>query len=368
MRATFFVQGRWAEAQPELARSIADDGHLIGLHSFYHARMPLLHDEGIATDVQDGHRAVLAATGRRPPALVPVSVRRRPRRSAGPRRPRGPRLPQRVLERGARGLGSHPNRRGDHAMTRSTGCAPTATVPSSCSTRGPEARPTRSAPRSTDSGRSAPPSSPSPTWRRSRESAARHPRRRRWRLEDRRGPAPQGRSRARRRPRRHHRLRPERRRRPHGPGRSTPWRQPASTPGSSADRMPGRPARRLLPGRRRLPGRRPPDRSLAADPGGHGRTARAQRHVRGAACRHRPRLGGRRGLRVRHQLLRRGARRPDHPVPRGGADLRGLGRRQRHRRSRAVARHPVRGRSRAQDRAADDDPRRASGTGDRSRS
>ena len=48
---------------PRLARSIADDGHLIGLHSFYHARMPLLHDEGIATDVQDGHRAVLEATG-----------------------------------------------------------------------------------------------------------------------------------------------------------------------------------------------------------------------------------------------------------------------------------------------------------------
>ena len=34
----------------------------------------------------------------------------------------------------------------------------------------------------------------------------------------------------------------------------------------------------------------------------------------------------------------------------------------------AVARHPVRGRPRAQDRAAGDDPRRASGTGDRSRS
>lgn len=63
VRATFFVQGRWAEAQPELARTIADDGHLIGLHSFYHARMPLLHDEGIATDVRDGHRATLAATG-----------------------------------------------------------------------------------------------------------------------------------------------------------------------------------------------------------------------------------------------------------------------------------------------------------------
>ena len=36
-------------------------------------------------------------------------------------------------------------------------------------------------------------------------------------------------------------------------------------------------------------------------------------------------VGGRRRLRLRHQLLRRGTRRPDHPVPRGRADLRATG-------------------------------------------
>ena len=41
-RATFFVQGRWAEANPAVARRIARSGHLVGSHSFYHARMPLL--------------------------------------------------------------------------------------------------------------------------------------------------------------------------------------------------------------------------------------------------------------------------------------------------------------------------------------
>ena len=40
-RATFFIQGRWAEAFPELARSIAEAGHLVGDHSFYHARLPV---------------------------------------------------------------------------------------------------------------------------------------------------------------------------------------------------------------------------------------------------------------------------------------------------------------------------------------
>ena len=36
--ATFFVQGRWSQAEPSSARRIADDGHLVGNHSHYHAR------------------------------------------------------------------------------------------------------------------------------------------------------------------------------------------------------------------------------------------------------------------------------------------------------------------------------------------
>ena len=56
--ATFFVQGRWAEAYPETARRIVKEGHLVGNHSFYHARMPLLSDDGIRTDVRDAERAI----------------------------------------------------------------------------------------------------------------------------------------------------------------------------------------------------------------------------------------------------------------------------------------------------------------------
>ena len=54
VRATFFVQGRWAEAYPETARRIADEGHLVGHHSHYHARMPLLLDGGLRSDIADG--------------------------------------------------------------------------------------------------------------------------------------------------------------------------------------------------------------------------------------------------------------------------------------------------------------------------
>ena len=63
VRASFFVQGRWAEAHPDTARRIADDGHLIGHHSKYHARMPLLHDEGVREDIREGEEAIVAATG-----------------------------------------------------------------------------------------------------------------------------------------------------------------------------------------------------------------------------------------------------------------------------------------------------------------
>jgi len=63
VRATFFVQGRWAQAQPATAKRIADDGHLVGHHSHYHTRMPLLSDDGIASDIRDAQEAIIAATG-----------------------------------------------------------------------------------------------------------------------------------------------------------------------------------------------------------------------------------------------------------------------------------------------------------------
>ena len=63
VRATFFVQGRWAQAQPETARRIADEGHLIGHHSHYHARMTLLCDDGLRRTSRTGRRRSTAATG-----------------------------------------------------------------------------------------------------------------------------------------------------------------------------------------------------------------------------------------------------------------------------------------------------------------
>jgi peptidoglycan/xylan/chitin deacetylase (PgdA/CDA1 family) len=63
VRATAFIQGRWAEAYPDLARRIAADGHLIGNHSHFHAEMQLLSPDGRREDLALSHKAVLEATG-----------------------------------------------------------------------------------------------------------------------------------------------------------------------------------------------------------------------------------------------------------------------------------------------------------------
>jgi peptidoglycan/xylan/chitin deacetylase (PgdA/CDA1 family) len=58
VRGTFFVQGRWATAYPEVARLIARDGHLVGNHSHSHAPMPDLSDDGLARDITDAEDSI----------------------------------------------------------------------------------------------------------------------------------------------------------------------------------------------------------------------------------------------------------------------------------------------------------------------
>ena len=50
--ATVFLQGRWVESVPDLARQYVRAGHQIGSHSHYHARMGLFSPAGFRTDVE----------------------------------------------------------------------------------------------------------------------------------------------------------------------------------------------------------------------------------------------------------------------------------------------------------------------------
>lgn len=63
VRATVFLQGRWAEAEPALARRVVEEGHLVGNHSHHHARMTMLTAAGLRRDVLAAEGAILAATG-----------------------------------------------------------------------------------------------------------------------------------------------------------------------------------------------------------------------------------------------------------------------------------------------------------------
>jgi peptidoglycan/xylan/chitin deacetylase (PgdA/CDA1 family) len=61
--ATFFVQGRWAQAEPELARRIAREGHVIGSHSQHHAPMTILTGAGFTRDLRAAEAAIRDAAG-----------------------------------------------------------------------------------------------------------------------------------------------------------------------------------------------------------------------------------------------------------------------------------------------------------------
>jgi peptidoglycan/xylan/chitin deacetylase (PgdA/CDA1 family) len=61
--ATMFLQGRWVEAFPAVARQVVEGGHLVGNHSHYHARMPLLSPSGFDEDVREAERVIIETTG-----------------------------------------------------------------------------------------------------------------------------------------------------------------------------------------------------------------------------------------------------------------------------------------------------------------
>jgi peptidoglycan-N-acetylglucosamine deacetylase len=61
--ATFFLQGRWVRAYPELARRVAEAGHAIGNHSHHHAPMDALTDEWLRRDVREAEQTIQAAAG-----------------------------------------------------------------------------------------------------------------------------------------------------------------------------------------------------------------------------------------------------------------------------------------------------------------
>ncbi len=61
VKATFFVLGRRVEAHPEMVRRIQAEGHVVGNHTWSHADLTTLSDEGIRDEVGSTEQALVAA-------------------------------------------------------------------------------------------------------------------------------------------------------------------------------------------------------------------------------------------------------------------------------------------------------------------
>jgi len=69
-RAVFFLVGEQVEAHPELARRVAEEGHVVALHGFRHVEHDELGAEAHA-DLERGSAVVAAATGAEPRLFRP---------------------------------------------------------------------------------------------------------------------------------------------------------------------------------------------------------------------------------------------------------------------------------------------------------
>jgi polysaccharide deacetylase family protein (PEP-CTERM system associated) len=65
VKATFFVLGYIAEHMPELVHKVADDGHEIALHGYYHQKVDRQTPDQFRDDIVQGLEAVQRASGQK---------------------------------------------------------------------------------------------------------------------------------------------------------------------------------------------------------------------------------------------------------------------------------------------------------------
>ncbi|WP_409305471.1 polysaccharide deacetylase family protein [Peribacillus sp. SCS-155] len=62
VKATFFLEGRWAKNNPELVKMIEEGGHEIGNHSYSHPDMKTLSSEASKNEIQKTNEVIHAVT------------------------------------------------------------------------------------------------------------------------------------------------------------------------------------------------------------------------------------------------------------------------------------------------------------------
>jgi peptidoglycan-N-acetylglucosamine deacetylase len=66
VKASFFVLGRHAERWPELVRRMADEGHAVCNHGYFHRKLHLRSPSYVRRDLELGTRAIVDACGTKP--------------------------------------------------------------------------------------------------------------------------------------------------------------------------------------------------------------------------------------------------------------------------------------------------------------
>lgn len=77
-RATFFLIGRYAAAEPSLVREIAARGHTIGNHTQTHPNLAFVSSANLNKELQECDDAIAGVLGRQPPWMRPPFGARSP--------------------------------------------------------------------------------------------------------------------------------------------------------------------------------------------------------------------------------------------------------------------------------------------------
>jgi peptidoglycan/xylan/chitin deacetylase (PgdA/CDA1 family) len=78
VKATFFMLGQYAQARPDLARAVAEAGHVIGNHTFSHPNLIFLSANRARKEIDDCRHALSDAVGQHSSLFRPPFGGRRP--------------------------------------------------------------------------------------------------------------------------------------------------------------------------------------------------------------------------------------------------------------------------------------------------
>ncbi|WP_077601208.1 polysaccharide deacetylase family protein [Oceanobacillus sojae] len=73
VKATFFIEGKWAQNNASLVKMIEEEGHLIGNHAYNHPDMAMLEKNDAYTQIEETNQILKTITGKQPKWFAPPS-------------------------------------------------------------------------------------------------------------------------------------------------------------------------------------------------------------------------------------------------------------------------------------------------------